>query len=147
MSPAKKAAAPVKRATKTPRAASRPANAEPAPVAIKPQTTTFLGREVEVKTPTPDQLFAWNELIEEWQSLDAAEMTVEQTLALVGDFVEIINSVLPSDADRAWYRKGRIRGTITLEASATLVLDVMKTYKDELADAEPTNRAARRAKA
>jgi hypothetical protein len=137
---------PADRKKPKPKPRPKPENGpKPAPEVPVNKTVTFKGREIEVKKPTPEQLYAWERLLKKLEVLAKEAATVDQARTLLDRCYKIINSVVAKEDDRLFLEDGALDGTVTIEESASIVLDALKVYEDELTP-EPANRAARRAK-
>lgn len=134
--PAKKA--PAKRA---PRAKAEAPVAEPATEPT--EFVTFLGREIEVRLPTAEQLVAWNSTLTKISGMDESNATMEEAMKAIGRVVRVLDSVVVKDVDKEWLEDGRIDGIVTVENSSQIVIDAIEKFKLSA----PTNRAARRVKA
>jgi hypothetical protein len=110
------------------------------------KTVMFKGREIQVKKPTPEQLYAWERLLRKLEQMAKEVATVDQARILLSRSQKIIDSVVATDEEREWLEDGALDGTITIQESATIVLEALAAYEDEL-KGEPTSRAARRARA
>ena len=116
----------------------------PAPVADK--VVTFQGRDIKVKCPTEEQIFAWERLLSKMETMAKEAATVDTARILLNRCNKIIDSVIADPEDREWMEDGRLDGTISMKDAAKIVIDALAAYESELGTA-PTNRAARRAKA
>lgn len=106
----------------------------------------FKGREIEVKKPTHDQLYVWDRVLGKVQDAAQQVKNIDQARRLLNKCDAIINAIIAKESDREWLEDALVGGTVTLEESVQIVVDAIKAYEDEL-KGEPTNRAARRAKA
>lgn len=129
---------------KPPSKPRRDAEEAPAPVALK--VVTFQGRDIQVKRPTEEQIFAWERLLTKMESMAKEAATVDTARILLNRCNKIIDSVIAEEVDREWMEDGRLDGTIELKEAAKIVIDALKAYEEEMG-AAPVNRAARRAKA
>lgn len=120
-----------------------PAQAPEVPVL---KTVTFKDREIQVRKPTPEQLYAWERLLRKLEAMAKEAATVERARILLNRCQKIIDSVVATEEDREWLEDGALDGTISIQESATIVLEALAVYEEELKGA-PANRAARRAKA
>lgn len=147
MTPVKKTAkAAPKRAAKPKTPAIEPAEGTEQAKPAQQHFVTFLGRKIEVKLPTPEQLIAWDRVLGKLANLDPkAEVSMERAAALLGRLVKVIDAVVMHEEDREWLEDGRMSGTVTSENSSQIVLDAIDLYKAEMPEAD--NRAARRRKA
>lgn len=141
--------APAKKITaKKPAKAASPLPPAPveqsAPEAGTLRTITFLGREMAVKLPLPEQIAAWQRLLKRLEGMDPATSTGEDALKMLSRTDTIIDAVLVSDEDKEWLEDERLAGRATLQNTPQIVLDALTAFKDDRP--EPANRAARRAR-
>jgi hypothetical protein len=110
------------------------------------KVVSFQGREIPVKCPTEEQIFAWERLLTKMESMAKEAATVDSARILLNRCNKIIDSVVANEEDREWLEDGRLDGTVNLKDAAKIVVDALALYETELGK-EPPNRAARRAKA
>lgn len=127
-----------------PRKRAVPATKVEAPEAEAPKTIEFLGRTLQVKPPTAEQLLAWERLLVKLEKVAQSDATAETVRALFGRITRIIDSVVVDEEDREWLEDGRMDGTVTIENSSQIVLDALEAYGADVA--QPANRAARRSR-
>ncbi len=113
----------------------------------KLKTVTFQGRQIAVKCPTEEQIFAWERLLTKMETMTKEAATIDTARTLLNRCNKIIDSVIADPADREWMEDGRLDGTVNMKDAAQIVIDALAAYEAELGRTAPTNRAARRAKA
>lgn len=106
----------------------------------------FKGREIEVVQPTQDQLYVWDRVLTRMQNAAQQVADADQARRLLGKCDAITNAIIATEDDRDWLEEEMMVGNVTLEESVQVVVAAIKAYEDEL-KGEPTNRAARRARA
>lgn len=154
MTTPKKAAKPVKRATK---AAAKPSGARTSTAAKEakakaeqptesgmpaPKTITFMDRELLVSLPDLEQIIAWEEVFGKLQSMDLETATGETVGKALRRTWIAINAILVNEEDVDWLRDMRMAKKVNIETGYKIMTDAMEAY----GITEPTNRAARRAK-
>lgn len=118
------------------------------PVKQAPKTVTLKGRVIEVKRPTDEQLFAWDQVLRRMEAMGKNIENTDQARKLINKCMNIVNAVIANEDDRDWLEDGRLDGSITLQDAGELVLDALKVYEFDTKPAAPKRgRPARRAKA
>lgn len=119
---------------------------EPAVVA-DPKTVVVLGREIEVKRPTPEQIYLLEDLAEGMVNAGKVSPTYQRSKDLTQQFYRIVRGLFSHEADRLWLTEGQADGTVSIsfEEVAVIPQRIIEVWKTELSDSG--NREQRRAAA
>lgn len=106
----------------------------------------FMGRELWVRMPSPEQLLVWKRTLRQLQDADVAGWNAEQVMIALERTRKIIDSLLINKADVVWLDDEMLEGKITLLGTADIITMTVNAYGDaaERERAENGTRAERR---
>jgi hypothetical protein len=112
------------------------------------QEIDFMGRDMRVRMPSPEQLLVWKRTIRQLQGADTGKWTAVEAMSALERSRKIIDSVLEDPADVDWLDDGMLEGTILLTDTSQIIQKAVEAFA-EAAEAEgnrETRRAAEKAK-
>jgi hypothetical protein len=119
-----------------------------AQVEIPEREITFLGRQVWVKMPRPEQLLVWRRTLTQLQGVDPnTGWTADSVMAAMERLRKIVDSTLANKADVEWIDDLFLDGSLTFQGLVPIINLTVKAYADA-AEAEgnrETRRAAKKA--
>jgi hypothetical protein len=105
----------------------------------------FLGREMYVHMPSPEQLLVWRRVLTRLQQVETAELTGMEVLNALERFRLIIDSLLANHKDVDFIDDEMLAGRVGIKELAPLITKAVEAFQT---NAEATgNRATRRAAA
>lgn len=108
----------------------------------------FLGRQIWVRMPRPEQLLVWRRTLNQLQAVDPKTgWTGESVMVAMERLRKIVDSLLVNKADVAWLDDQFLDGTLTFYELVPLITLTVQSYADA-AEAEgnrETRRAAKKA--
>lgn len=102
----------------------------------------FMGREIWVKMPTPEQLLVWKRTLRQLQSAEVEGWNAEQVMIALERTRKIIDSILVNKPDVVWLDDEMLEGNINLIGTSEIINTTVAAFI-EAAQAEG-NRQARR---
>jgi hypothetical protein len=103
----------------------------------------FMGREMWVRMPTPEQLLVWKRTLVQLQRADTDGWNFEQVMAALERTRKIMDSVLVHRTDVEWLDDQMLDGTVDLKGTAQIIQKTVEAFA-EAVQAEG-NRETRRA--
>jgi hypothetical protein len=100
----------------------------------------FMGRQIWVRMPRPEQVLVWRRTIAQLQKADS-NWNGEQVLAALERTRKIIDSVMANRSDIDWLDDEMLEGTVGLQETTQIVLKALAAF------GEDENRSDRRAAA
>lgn len=105
----------------------------------------FMGREIWVRMPTPEQLLVWQRTVNNLTNAPVdASWTGPEVMAALDRLRRIVDSILVNRADITWLDDQFLDGTIGFKELTPLVTDATSAFTTLAAENAP-NREARRA--
>ena len=120
------------------------------PVEIPEREITFLGRQVWVKMPRPEQLLVWRRTLTQLQGVDPnTGWTADSVMAAMERLRKIVDSILANKADVEWIDDLFLDGTLTFQGLVPIINLTVQAYADaaEQEGNRETRRAAKKAPA
>jgi hypothetical protein len=105
----------------------------------------FLGREMYVHMPSPEQLLVWRRVLDRLQRVDTAEASGMELLNALERFRKIVDSLMANPKDIDWLDDEMLAGRLAIQELAPMIPLAVVAFQDEAA--KNGNRSTRRAAA
>jgi hypothetical protein len=109
----------------------------------------FMGRQLWVKMPSPEQLLVWKRTLRKLQGAEVEGWNGEQVMAALERTRSIIDSVLAHEVDKEWLDDEMLAGRVDLKGTAQIIQATVEAFATA-AEGEgnrETRRAAKKAPA
>lgn len=114
---------------------------DPGATTVPEREIEFLGRQIWVHMPTPEQILVWQRTAKRLQNFGEEAVSGQQVLQALERLRLIIDSVIIHQVDKDWLDDEMLDRNITMNQAVDLIPQTIEAF------AEDDNRASRRAAA